>query len=328
MLQTKIFIVEDEPLVAKDLQQSLRGLGYDVPAAASSGMEAIRRARQVQPDLVLMDIVLKGKMDGVEAAKHIQTELNIPVVFVTACGDDKTFHRAKASGPMAYVTKPFQLPELRRAIEISLEQHRKNQDIRREQHWFLQTLKAVGEALIITDREGYVKFMNPLAEALTGWAEPEAIGKHLEEVFTLYREDEAAERDLLVSRVVHEDLSVLLRNMTLLAKNLSKHAVEGNAAPIKDESGVVIGTVLTFYPSDRAGEASRPSLGACEGGRESACVENLGAWVPICSACKKVRDQIGNWHQLESYFTDVWKFCFTHGMCPECLSRWYRRLGS
>lgn len=327
MVHTKILIVEDEPIVAKDLQQSLLGLGYEVPAAAASGMEAIRRARQVQPDLVLMDIVLKGKMDGVEAARHIHTELDIPVVFVTAYGDDETFHRAKGSGPMGYVMKPFRLPELRRAIEISLEQHRKNQDIRREQHWFLQTLKAIGEALIITDRKGHVKFMNPLAETLTGWSEPDAIGKHLEEVFTLYREDEIGEHGMLVSRVVSEDLSVLLRTMTLLAKDLTKHSVEGNAAPIKDESGVVIGTVLTFYPSHRSGETSRPLPGACEESAALPALPAMGVWVPICSACKKVRDQCGDWHELESYLAEVWKFCFTHGMCPECLSRWYRRLG-
>ena len=157
--------------------------------------------------------------------------------------------------------------------------------------------------------------------------EPEAIGKHLEEVFTLYREDEVGEHDMLVSRVVSEDLSVRLRTMTLLAKDLSKHSVEGNAAPIKDASGGVIGTVLSFYPSDRARDASRPSPGACEESSDLPALPTLGAWVPLCSACKKVRDQCGDWHELESYFTDVWKFCFTHGMCPECLSRWYRRLG-
>jgi len=91
----KILVVEDETIVALDLQNSLKILGYEVVAAATTGEDAITKANRTRPDLVLMDIMLKGEMDGVQAAETIHAQLGVPVIFLTACADEATLQKAK-----------------------------------------------------------------------------------------------------------------------------------------------------------------------------------------------------------------------------------------
>ena len=119
----RILIVEDERVVADDIQKSLEGLGYDALCAVASGKKAIEKVEEEKPDLVLMDIVLKGKIDGIEAAAHIRSHFNIPVVFLTAYTDEKTLKRAKIAEPYGYIVKPFKDTELRAAIEMTLYKH-------------------------------------------------------------------------------------------------------------------------------------------------------------------------------------------------------------
>jgi len=123
MANARILVVEDEAIVAKDVQSRLEGLGYAVPAIASSGEQAVRRAAATQPDLVLMDIRIKGEMDGVEAAGQVRDRFNIPVIYVTAYADDATLERAKITEPFGYILKPFETRELHCAIEMALYKH-------------------------------------------------------------------------------------------------------------------------------------------------------------------------------------------------------------
>ncbi|MEG4074469.1 ATP-binding protein [Microcoleus sp. Pol14C2] len=123
MNHIKILVVEDEVIVAQDIAGRLKKLGYAVTATVSSGEEAIQKALENPPDLVLMDIVLKGDMDGVTAAEKIKNNKNVPTVFLTAYADDKTLQRAKLTDPFGYIIKPFQQNDLRVAIEIALHRH-------------------------------------------------------------------------------------------------------------------------------------------------------------------------------------------------------------
>lgn len=131
MAATRILIVEDEGIVALDIQQQLIGLGYDVPAMAASGEDAIRKAAETRPDLVLMDIRLKGEMDGIQAAQHIQARSGIPIIYATAHSDEATLQRAKITGPFGYVLKPFETRELHIAIEIALYRHQMELQLKR-----------------------------------------------------------------------------------------------------------------------------------------------------------------------------------------------------
>jgi signal transduction histidine kinase len=119
----KIMVVEDESIVAKDLEMTLKRLGYSVPATASSAADALRKAGQFRPDLVLMDIHLHGEVDGIAAARRLRSEMNIPVIYLTAYADDDTVERARDTEPFGYLLKPFNERELRSMLEVALYKH-------------------------------------------------------------------------------------------------------------------------------------------------------------------------------------------------------------
>ncbi len=124
MANSKIMIVEDEWITADDLRMSLQSLGYTVTSMSSSGEEAIQNAEKDKPDVVLMDIMLKGKMDGIEAASQIRSCYNIPIIYLTAFADEKILERARITEPFGYIVKPFVNEDLKIAIEIALYKHR------------------------------------------------------------------------------------------------------------------------------------------------------------------------------------------------------------
>jgi CheY-like chemotaxis protein len=120
MAAASILLVEDERLIAKDLERRLRRLGYDVVALVATGPDAIHQALEHRPDVVLMDIRLQGQMDGIEAATFIRTHLNIPLVYMSAYVDDETLARASATRPVGYLRKPFSERQLQITIEGAL----------------------------------------------------------------------------------------------------------------------------------------------------------------------------------------------------------------
>jgi two-component system, response regulator PdtaR len=124
----RLLVVEDEAIVAADIEERLTKMGYKVEAIADSGEEALTLAAERKPDLILMDIILKGAMKGTDAAQRVSNELKIPVVYLTANADDSTFFAALDSAPFGYVLKPFQNRELQIAIEIALYKHRLERD--------------------------------------------------------------------------------------------------------------------------------------------------------------------------------------------------------
>ena len=132
MSKTNILIVEDESIVAKDIQMSLRKLGYNVVAICSNGEDAIRAAEEHAPDLVLMDIMLKGEMSGIEAAEQIRSRFNMPIIYLTAYADEGTLSKAKITEPYGYIIKPFKEIDLRTSIEMAQYKHQKETDVRKE----------------------------------------------------------------------------------------------------------------------------------------------------------------------------------------------------
>lgn len=123
MTDAKILVVEDENIVALEIKKRLQKLGYIVPGVASTGEDAITKAEGILPDLVLMDIMLKGEIDGIHAAGEIRRRFNIPVIYLTAYSDEETLQRAKMTEPYGYILKPFEEDDLRTAIEIALYRH-------------------------------------------------------------------------------------------------------------------------------------------------------------------------------------------------------------
>ncbi|WP_370575902.1 response regulator [Methanomethylovorans sp.] len=123
MTDAKILVVEDENIVALEIKKRLQKLGYIVPGVASTGEDAISKVEGILPDLVLMDIMLKGEIDGIHAAGEIRKRFNIPVIYLTAYSDEETLQRAKLTEPYGYILKPFEEDDLRTTIEIALYRH-------------------------------------------------------------------------------------------------------------------------------------------------------------------------------------------------------------
>ncbi len=147
-MKKRILIVEDEIITAKDMRVKLESLGYEVPLYVRSGEEAIKAAETLVLDLILMDIVIKGDIDGIEAAKEINNRFEIPVVYITANADDATIRRAKVSEPYGYLVKPFNKRELHSIVEIALYKHESDERLLRVMEGMVSALAMTVEGRI------------------------------------------------------------------------------------------------------------------------------------------------------------------------------------
>lgn len=247
MEKLKIMVVEDEAIVAADIQDRLASLGYAVSAVVHSGEEAEPRAEETRPDLVLMDIKLSGGIDGVQAAQRIQRSLDIPVVYLTAHGDEATLQRAKVTEPFGYVLKPFDERVLHTAIEIALYRHKAERRLKALEQWIEAVLRSIGDAVVVTDRWGLITMMNPAASQLTGWPQDEALIKPLAEVFKLLDPRTREPVFLPIGKTLIEKVVINWRNpMLLVSRDARETLVDYSVAPVRDESNDVTGLVLVF----------------------------------------------------------------------------------
>jgi len=179
MNKTTVLIVEDEAIVAADLAGKLGMLGYEVVGATATGEEAIELAYSLKPQIVLMDIRLKGAMDGIEAAEAIGSRFDLPVIYLTAHSDTATLDRAKLSGPFGYILKPFEERELSTTIEMALYKHQSEQQLRDSEERLRLLVEGVKDyALIMLDVDGNVTSWNEGARRLKGWEAEEILGSH------------------------------------------------------------------------------------------------------------------------------------------------------
>ncbi|MFN6463971.1 MAG: EAL domain-containing protein [Nostoc sp. DedVER02] len=247
MDSVNILVVEDEFIVAMDIQNRLRKFGYTVLGLVDSGEEAIKKAADDSLDLILMDIHLKGKMDGVEAAEVIHNIFNIPIIYLTANGDESTLNRAKGTEPFGYILKPFKEKELKFTIEITLSKHRTEKKLKQNEQWLTTVLKSIGDAVITSDASGSVNFMNPIAEELTGWNYSDAFGKETAEVFNIAHEETRTIIESPIRQVLQSGVTASLPEQTILiAKNGVEIPIDDSIAAIKDDNGNITGAVCVF----------------------------------------------------------------------------------
>ncbi|MEW6667384.1 MAG: ATP-binding protein [Thermodesulfobacteriota bacterium] len=247
MPDARILIVEDEGIEAMDIQQRLMTLGYPSSDIAFSGEEAVQKAEEMRPDLVLMDIMLPGEIDGVKAAEQIQASLDIPIIYLTAYADEDTLQRAKITEPYGYIVKPFKERELHITIDMALYKHKMEKTSKERERWVATTLRSIGDAVIATDKDGFILLMNPIAENLTGWKLKDALNNKLTEVFSIINRDTREIVENPVEKVIREGNIVGLGNHTrLIARDGREIPIDDSAAPIRDDKGNLIGVVLVF----------------------------------------------------------------------------------
>lgn len=235
MVHEKILLVEDEVIIAEDVKKVLLKEGYFVCGIASSGDVAIRKVHEYYPDLILMDIILKGNMDGIETSRKIQEQFDIPIIYLTAFSDKETIDRAKLTNPMGYLVKPINRRDLCIAIEITLYKHRADKKLNEEKTWLNTTLKSISDAVVATDPQGRVKFMNPVARSFSKGGLAQHEGKTINELFDIGIENPGTG---YTNKEVVETVIALNKNL--------KIPVDIRSANIVDEKGVEKGMVMVF----------------------------------------------------------------------------------
>ncbi len=178
---SQILVVEDEAIIAADIQMRLVNLGYRVAAIAATGQEAIAQAKLNKPDLVLMDIILQGGMDGILAAEKIHALFNIPVVYMTAYSDPDTITRAKRTEPYGYLIKPFEANELSAAVEIALERHKNISLLREKEKHFRFLIEHGSDIILVLGRDDTIQYGSPSVERILGFTPREYLGKKARE---------------------------------------------------------------------------------------------------------------------------------------------------
>ncbi|MEO7164266.1 MAG: response regulator, partial [Bdellovibrionia bacterium] len=243
--KASILIVEDEPIVAMDVESLLLRLAYNVVAIANNGKEAIEKAETLRPDLILMDIHIQGEIDGIQAADEIQRQFQIPIIFLTAYADEATLQRAKGSAPFGYILKPFEETELGTTIEIALHKHRniqardkasKEMLERSEKHFRLFVESVKDYAIFMLDLNGVIVSWNPGAERITGYLVNDVIGRHSSIFYT--QED-------ILAKVPQKAFDIALKN--------GRYEEEGLRVR-KDSSRFLANSVVTVL-LDSAGKA-------------------------------------------------------------------------
>lgn len=325
MTNPQILIVEDELIVAKNIEVSLQKAGYEVPAIVTSGEEAIQQAGQIRPDLVLMDIRLQGEMLGIEAAEQIRTQFDIPVVYLTAYADEASLKQAKPSQPFGYLVKPFRGEELRSTIEMALYKHEIDQKLRESELRY----RMVSE---LTSDFAYSVRVEPDGSLVTEWitdAHTRITGYTPSEAMAMGRPDSLVHSEDLPLALEHLEAVMAGRTEVceyrIVRKDGGLRWLRNHARPVWDEDQ---GRVVRIYAAaqditerKRAREERERLIVELQDAL--ARVKTLSGLLPICASCKKIRDDKGYWTAVETYILEHSDAEFSHGLCPDCARKLY-----
>jgi hypothetical protein len=244
--RASIFLVEDEGIIAHNIQSDLRKAGYRVAGCADSGRDALEQIAQSRPELILMDIRIRGEMDGIELARRVQEQFDIPVVYLTAHSDMETLQRAKVTGPFGYLAKPVQQSSLSSSIEIALYKHRVESELRRQRAWLETILSHMADGVLVTDDAGKIRFLNAAAEKLTGWTAAQAADQFAGSVLPLVEPELDLSLDEFLPDAIAKGKPVALPlGVSALNPSGDAYPVDGELAPSLDD-GKVVGSVITF----------------------------------------------------------------------------------
>ncbi|HKR04083.1 MAG TPA: response regulator, partial [Bacteroidia bacterium] len=247
MSKTKILVVEDENIVAKDIQNTLIRLGYDVPATASSAVIAFDKLDEVKPDLVFLDIRLKGDMDGIQIAERIKTEYDLPVIFLTSYADKNTLDRAKLTQPYGYLIKPFNESDLQSTVEMALYNFKQVQQLMANKNLYANALSHLDEAILITDNESKISFLNPKAVSITGFGSDSAKGKEISSLIRFENNDKKFFSQAAFNELMKSGSQLNLENATVtLPRDNSTFKATVSSSLVKDEKNHLIGSAFVI----------------------------------------------------------------------------------
>ena len=242
-----ILVVDDEVIIAHDIDRRLREMGYEVSGVALTPKEAIEAAIASQPAIVLMDVNLSAAIDGVKTAALIRETRDVPVVFVTSYSDQATIDAATAGGAYSYLVKPVTNASLRTAVEVALARHASDAEVRNQEQWLRTTFCCVGDGLIATDAGGRIVMMNATSATLTGWGMEEALGQRVEAVLKLVMSEGGETAASLVGNALRDGKTVFMaEGAVLVRRDGARISVEDSVAPIIGQGNETLGAVIVF----------------------------------------------------------------------------------
>jgi PAS domain S-box-containing protein len=246
--KASILIVEDSFIVAYHLKTTLESEGYHVIGTVDSGEEALELLKKNKPDLVLMDIMLNGVLDGVETARLVKQDHNLPVIYITALTDRDTIQRAKITEPYGYLTKPFEDREIFTVIEMALYKHNIESRLKQSEEKYFSTVRSISDAVVIIDQNFRITYMNPGAEEILGRS-----FSHLQQcaLFDVMQLKYDLADDLVVNPLQCElnqlRINSMPKNLILVSHDgKQKFVGDGSLSPVIDNKGICTGMVLIF----------------------------------------------------------------------------------
>ena len=247
MDKIKVLIVEDEPMIALEISEVMTHLGNQVLAIVDSGEEAIEKARQVNPDIILMDIRLTGEMDGIEAAGIINTRFNIPVVFLTAHAEQEYLDKAKLAQPYGYLIKPVQERDLKVTIEMALytakieaERRAAELELSKSKQQYQDLVQSANTIILKMDTEGRITFFNTYAQTFFGYEENEVLGKNVADVFLPKTESTGRDLDRMIRNILENPDSFAVNENETVLRNGDRVWVSWANKGLKDDKGNLV----------------------------------------------------------------------------------------
>ncbi len=244
-----VLIVDDDLIIANLIEMRLKKLGYNVVGITGSGKEAIHLAASSGPDVIIMDINIKGEIDGIETANRIIRDFDIPIVYLTGDQDLKTFERAKATDDCEYLVKPFKDLDLSIGVELAIYKHALNAGARKQQEYYHKLFRSFFEGVITTDQSGMIVYMNPAAGRLIGVNDSFSQKMHLRDVVRIVNSTTGRAVENPVDRIMGDKECVAIpEDAVLIKRDSGKVPVEGCAAPILEDDGTISGIMLVISP--------------------------------------------------------------------------------
>ncbi len=245
MDSARILIVEDERIIALDLKEQLRRFGCEVVGIHPDAESAITAVQELRPDLVLMDIMIQGPVDGIEAARLLRDTTHVPVVFLTAYSDDATLARAKAADPHGYVLKPFKERELYSAIDIALHKAEVEKNLVEHKALLDSILETIDDAVISVGKNLVIRFANPSAQRLFGLNAEQIVGQEFDAICQLYEDGHKRTVSLFDSEL-GDSSGRVLESVYLLGEHDSVIHVQGTVRPVTNATGGLDGYTIAL----------------------------------------------------------------------------------
>jgi PAS domain S-box-containing protein len=243
----RVLVAEDEGMLLEAICDRLTEAGCEVVGTADTGARAVEAALALRPDMILMDVRLKGDMDGIRAAELINEKMRVPVVYLTGDSDQKTLHRAKAASAYGYVLKPFHIRNLVAAMEVAVERFEMEQRLEDSQLTYATILGSISDGVIAVDMAGSVRFMNEVAERLTGWSNRDAQQQQWRTVLNIVDSGEDLIAVDLIARVLTSRAAFSFRSDACVVSRAGiRVPIEGGTACVVDSLGRVVGASITL----------------------------------------------------------------------------------